>query len=344
MSVTDIMKHLYHYQKPFELECGAVLEGIEICYYTYGKLSAQADNVIWICHALTADADVSGWWSGLVGAGKTFDPDQYFIVCANILGSCYGTTGPTSKIPGSEEIYGLAFPRFTVRDMVAVHSLLRQHLKIEQIHILAGGSMGGYQVLEWALMEPGHIRNLFLIATSVEESAWGKAIHTAQRMAIAADPQWMEGQQGIGDKGLKAARAIGMLSYRNYQLFKEQQSDEQVDLSTQPKAGSYLHHQAQKLADRFDPLTYYRLTEAMDTHSIARGRAGTAAEILKEIQQPSLVMGISSDILCPVPEQEFLARHLPYATFHKIDSGYGHDGFLIEDNKIAKHLTEWMQK
>jgi len=179
-------------KKPFSLECGAVLPEIEIGYHTWGQLNATGDNVIWICHALTANSNAAGWWPGMIGPGLAFDIDTHFIVCANILGSCYGSTGPLSKNPETGNPWFGQFPLITIRDMVAAHELLCQHLSVKKIRLLAGGSMGGYQALEWAVMQPSLIGRLFLIATSAKESAWGIAIHTAQRLAIAADASWGE--------------------------------------------------------------------------------------------------------------------------------------------------------
>ena len=335
------MKETFKYPNSFELELGDKLPEIEIAYYTYGNLNANKDNVIWICHALTASADVEDWWSGLVGKGKIFDPEKYFIVCANILGSCYGTTGPTSLNPTTAQKYGIDFPFFTIRDMVKAHQLLQKHLGIERIQILAGGSMGGYQALEWAIMDAISIENLFLIATSAEESAWGKAIHAAQRMAITADPNWAKGEIGLGDHGLKAARAFGMLTYRNYELFKSQQSDTNLSTFQNHRAATYVQYQAEKLAGRFDALTYFKLSEAMDTHQLARNRASLEV-VIGSIEQNVLVVGISSDILCPKEEQILLANHLPNSVYREIDSAYGHDGFLVESEKIKDILQDWI--
>lgn len=338
------MKKLYTNSNPFPLETGVILPEIEIAYHTYGELNSTKTNVVWICHALTASSDAADWWDGLVGSGKVIDTDQYFVVCANILGSCYGSTGPTSINPNTQEKYGKDFPLLTIRDLVKAHQVLKTHLGIEKIQLLMGGSMGGYQVLEWAVMEPETIYNMFLIATSAEESAWGKAIHTAQRMAISADPNWEKGIQGIGDAGLKAARGIGMLTYRNYALFKELQSDADLEIVQNHRASTYIQYQGQKLADRFDALTYYKLTELMDTHQLARGRANSVQEILEKIPQETLIMGISSDILCPPAEQKFLAEHLSNSAYYEIDSSYGHDGFLIESEKIGNILLNWIQE
>ncbi|RYD98505.1 MAG: homoserine O-acetyltransferase [Sphingobacteriales bacterium] len=336
------MLQTFNYDQPFHFEEGGSIASLKIAYHTYGALNANKDNVVWICHALTANSDAADWWKGLVGPGRILDPQRYFIVCANILGSCYGTTGPASLRPDRDVPYGKDFPVFTIRDMVKAHELLSRHLEIAQIQLLVGGSMGGYQALEWTLKSPERIQKLFLLATSAAESAWGIAIHTAQRMAIEADPEWQSGIRGTGDKGLKAARAIGMLTYRNFQLFNAQQSDPDPEKTKDFKASAYLQYQAQKLADRFDPLTYHGLTRAMDSHNIARGRHTGIAAVLGTVKQPTLVIGISSDILCPPAEQRFMAEHLPACTYREISSEYGHDGFLIEYELISEHLNSWL--
>jgi len=165
------MKH-FHYNQPFTLENGQQLPALTIAYHTYGKLNERKDNVVWVCHALTASADAADWWKGVVGEGCVIDPARYFIVCANILGSCYGTTGPLSEDPATAKPWYHRFPMVTIRDMVKAHILLRNHLGIRNIYLLMGGSMGGYQALEWSLMEPDQIKRLFLLATSPTESAW----------------------------------------------------------------------------------------------------------------------------------------------------------------------------
>jgi homoserine O-acetyltransferase len=206
----------FNYEHSFDLECGQSLPGITIAYHTYGSLNADRTNVVWVCHALTANSDVARWWPGVVGPQGAISPDRYFIVCANILGSCYGSTGPLCEDPATGEPYYSRFPTISIRDMVKAHILLRQHLGIGKIHLLMGGSMGGYQALEWCYMEKEAIGRLFLIATSPAESAWGIAVHTAQRLAIEADSSWKEPSPEAGGKGLKAARAIGILTYRHH--------------------------------------------------------------------------------------------------------------------------------
>jgi homoserine O-acetyltransferase len=338
------MLHRFVSLEPFVLENGTVLPTLEIAYHTYGHLDQNGSNVVWVCHALTANADVLSWWPGVVGAGGAIDPEKYFIVCANIIGSCYGTSGPLSVNPQTGTPYYGKFPTITVRDMVNAHILLRKHLEINSIALCMGGSMGGYQALEWAFMEPETIKKLFLIATSATESAWGIAIHEAQRLAIEADSSWKNDDPGAGANGLKAARAIGMLTYRNYAAMVRQQQDTDPEKLDNYKAASYIRYQGEKLVSRFNAQSYWILTKSMDSHHVARHRATDAVTVLKSIQQPSLVIGITSDLLCPANEQQKIAAALPDARYVEIDSMYGHDGFLVEAVQISIILEGWMDK
>ena len=335
------MMQVFHHTQPFALENGQVLPELQIGYHTWGTYQPGV-KVVWICHALTANSDASDWWKGLVGEGTFLNPNDYFIVCANILGSCYGTTGPLSSQPKTGNPYYADFPQVTIRDMVAAHILLRQQLGIEKIYLLMGGSMGGYQVLEWAIMEPSIIERIFLIATSPSESAWGVAVHTAQRLAIEADSTWQNAAPYAGAKGLKAARAIGMLTYRNYQTFQEKQTDPDPEKIDHFKASSYLNYQGDKLVKRFNAYSYWLLTKSMDSHHLARKRGGDLIQTLGTIHQPTLIIGILGDILCPVDEQRFMAAHLPDSQLIEIESAYGHDGFIIETEQITTHLRLWL--
>jgi homoserine O-acetyltransferase len=315
------------YDKAFDLESGNILPSLNIAYSHYGKLNSSHDNVIYVCHALTANADVADWWPDMVGPGLAFDTDRYYVVCANILGSCYGSTGPASLDPVTNKPYGKDFPLITIRDIVKAHRLLAEYLEIKRIHLLAGGSMGGQQAMEWAITERWYIKNLFLIATNPRHSAWGIAFNEAQRMALEA-----------GSGGLEAARAIAMLSYRNYDMYQSAQTDEEEKIDGF-KAASYQRYQGAKLKNRFDRHSYYTLSKAMDTHHVGRGRA-SMQQALAAIQAQTLVIGISSDILFPNAEQCFLAAHIKDAIYHAIDSPYGHDGFLIE----TKQITDLLRK
>ncbi len=338
------MMQLFVYDQPFLLETGTTLPGIEVSYYTYGKLNADASNVVWICHALTANADPAEWWPGVIGENAVIDPEKYFIVCANILGSCYGSSGPLSINPATAQPYYNSFPAITIRDMVRAHILLREHLQLNNIFLLIGGSMGGYQAMEWAIMEKERIQQLFLLATSPTESAWGMAVHAAQRLAITADSTWDQPSANAGKNGLKAARAIGMLSYRNYGIMIKTQADTDAEKLDNYKADSYIQYQGNKLADRFNAYSYWLLTKALDTHHIARGRGGNVDVVLQNMKQRTLIIGISSDILCPLNEQEHMAAQMPNATLIEIDSIYGHDGFLVEVEKISAAFVDWLEK
>ncbi len=333
---------VFHYPHGFELENGQLLPEIDIAYHTYGTLNPDKSNVVWICHHLTASSAVADWWPGVVGSGFVLDPARYFIVCANILGSCYGSTGPQSINPVTGQPYFGQFPQVTIRDMVKAHILLRRHLGIDAVQLLVGGSMGGYQALEWAYMESEVIKKLFLLATSATESAWGIATHTAQRLAIEADATWQQPDPQAGSKGLKAARAIGMLTYRNYGIMVKNQTDEDPEKLDNYKASSYINYQGDKLVKRFSAYCYWLLTKSMDSHHLGRGRGGNTDLVLQQIPQPALIIGVSSDILCPLEEQRHLSQQMKASTLIEIDSGYGHDGFMVESEKIAKFLSAWM--
>ncbi len=334
---------IFHYPHRFELENGQSLPEITVAYHTYGTLNEDKSNTVWICHHLTASSAVAEWWPGVAGNGFVLDPSRYFIVCANILGSCYGSTGPHSIDPSTGQPYFSKFPHVTIRDMVNAHILLRKHLNLPSIYLLVGGSMGGYQAMEWAFMERSIIKKLFLLATSATESAWGIATHTAQRLAIEADNTWLQPVAHAGSKGLKAARAIGMLTYRNYGIMVKNQTDTDAEKLDDYKASSYINYQGDKLVKRFSAYCYWLLTKAMDSHHMARSRGGNVDHILQTILQPTLVIGVSSDILCPLEEQRHLTQQIPNATLIEIDSAYGHDGFMVESEKIAKYLSSWLE-
>jgi homoserine O-acetyltransferase/O-succinyltransferase len=333
---------VFKHTDSFILESGFTFPEIEIAYTTYGTLNANKSNVVWICHALTANSNAADWWDGVVGSNNVIDPEKYFIVCANILGSCYGSTGPLSTDTLTQQPYYNNFPLITIRDMANAHMLLRKHLNIDKIFLLMGGSMGGYQAMEWCVMEPGVIDNMLLLATSASESAWGIATHTAQRLSIEADGTWNTASAAAGAKGLKAARAIGMLTYRNYGIMVQQQTDADTEKTDNFKASSYINYQGDKLVQRFNAYSYWQLTKSMDSHNLARGRGGNLQTVLKKIKQRTLIIGISSDILCPLIEQRFLATHIPNTTMITIDSDYGHDGFMVESKIISQHLAEWL--
>jgi homoserine O-acetyltransferase len=332
---------LYKHTSPFKLASGNTLPEIEIAYHTYGNFEAGKSKVVWVCHALTANSDVADWWKGLVGENDFFNPSAYFIVCANVLGSCYGTTGPLSINTETGKPFYREFPLVTVRDMVQVHVLLRKHLGIEKIHVAIGGSLGGQQVLEWAVTEPHVFENIIPIATNARHSPWGIAFNEAQRMAITADNTWGDESAHAANDGLKAARAIAMLSYRHYNTFQHTQLDE-INKVDNLKASSYQQYQGEKLAKRFNAYTYYTLSKAMDSNNLARNRNANIETILKTIKAKACCIGLNTDILYPTDEQKFLAQHIPNAEYHEIETLYGHDGFLLEFQQLTAILKNFL--
>lgn len=333
----------YTCNKPFPLEGGVSLDSLEIAYHTYGTLNEKKDNVIWVCHALTANSDVFDWWKGLFGDKDFFNPEEHFIVCANNLGSCYGTTGPLSYNAGFNGALYSYFPGITIRDMVKAHDLLREHLGIEKIHTVIGGSQGGQQALEWTIERPGLFSNLVLLATNAQHSPWGIAFNESQRLAIKADRTYYSNQPEGGQKGLAAARSIALLSYRNYHTYLNTQKETDTGKTDNYNSSSYQRYQGEKLVKRFNAYSYVTLSKAMDSHNVGRGR-GSVEAALGNVKARTLVIGISSDLLFPLAEQRFLVNHMPNASYAAVDSFYGHDGFLIETEKITRELKKFYGK
>ena len=333
---------IFKYSQPFELESGKKLHELEIGFHTYGKLNKNHDNVVWVCHALTANSDVLDWWKGLFGENDYFNPNDHFIVCANIIGSPYGTTGPLSINPATGQPYLLAFPQISVRDMIKAHQLLAKHLEINSVEILIGGSLGGQQAMEWAIIEPDFIKNLIIIATNARHSPWGIAFNESQRLAITADRTFYAGTPDGGKKGLKAARSIALLSYRSYKTYTVSQQEEKDSVNDNFKASSYQNYQGEKLVNRFNAFSYWYLTKTMDSHNVGRGRHGIE-KALSLIKARTLVIGIKSDVLFPIEEQQYLFRHIPQSAFAEFESFYGHDGFLIETEALTKIITSFFK-
>lgn len=330
------------FEEPFLTESGEVLTRLEIAYNTYGALNGEGNNVIWVCHALTANSDVEAWWPGMVGDGLLFDTSEYYVVCANILGSCYGTTGPADLNPVTGMPWLKTFPPITVRDVVNTHEILRKHLGVKSIHTVIGSSIGGFQALEYSVMSPELIRHLVFIASSVRQTPWAIAFNESQRLAIEADPSFRAEDPDGGRMGLKAARAIALLSYRSSHAYNLTQKEED-DRTDHFRASSYQAYQGDKLVSRFNPYSYYCLTKLSDTHNAGRGRGGVR-EALKAIRAKVLSVGISSDFLFPVYDQKFLADNVEGAYYKEIDSLYGHDGFLIERELLTGIIREFWEK
>ena len=306
-------------EKPLILENGHLLQDLRIQYTTYGELNADESNVVWVFHTLTANSKAADWWSGLIGEDCFINPDDHFIICANTLGSCYGSTEPSDYM----------FPLITIADIVSAQKKLLTKLGLSKIKIGIGASMGGQQLLEWAVQEPERFEMIVPIATNAVHSPWGIAFNETQRMALEHPNQ---------KTGLEIARAIAMLSYRHYDTYDVSQLDTD-QRSNHFSASSYQRYQGEKLEKRFSPISYYYLSKAMDSHNIGR-RFGGLELALNRIKSKSVVIGIETDVLFPVKEQEFIAQHIEDSTLRTISSVFGHDGFLIETEQITKILKE----
>jgi homoserine O-acetyltransferase len=328
-------------EHPFILENGKQIPTLEVTFHTFGTFS-ENKPVIWVCHALTANSDVSDWWNGLFGENDLFNHNEYFIICANVLGSCYGTTGPTSENLPQELTY-LNFPLVTPRDMANLHELLRKHLNIQKIDLLIGSSLGGQQAQEFAYLLGDSLSKLVLIATNAKHSPFGIAFNESQRLALLADQTFEQQIPDGGAKGLKAARSIAMLSYRSYDGYVVTQIETDNNLTDNFKASSYQNYQGQKLVNRFDAYAYWYLLKAMDSHNIGRNRESIESALV-EIKAKTLVIGITSDLLFPVAEQVFLAEHIPKAKLEIINSIFGHDGFLVETKQLETILKNFINE
>lgn len=329
----------FTYQKRFQLESGQSLPSLEIAYHTFGTLNKERNNVVWVCHALTANSNVFDWWNGLFGEKSLYNPNDYFIVCANNIGSCYGSTGPLSINQETKEEWFNYFPQITIKDIAASLELLKDHLRIDKIHTLIGGSQGGQIAQEWALQNKNLVANLILIATNAQHSPWGIAFNESQRLAIKADRTYYSNTIDAAKKGLSAARSIALLSYRGYTTYDETQKDETYNKTNNYASASYQRYQGEKLVNRFNAYSYVRLLDAMDSHNVARNRAETKELALKQIKASTLVIGLTTDILFPLTEQKFLAKNIPRANYAEIDSSFGHDGFLIETEKLSRIIS-----
>ncbi|NNV56321.1 homoserine O-acetyltransferase family protein [Limnovirga soli] len=338
---------IFTYPTTFYLESGKSLPGIHLAYTIQGQLNATKSNVVWIFHALTGNSNPAEWWPGLVGDNKLFDPEKYCIICVNMPNSCYGSIGPLDIDSTTGQPFYHHFPLFTTRDMVKAYRHLKDALGIEKIHIGIGGSMGGQQLLEWAIEEPNLFEYIFPIATNAEHSPWGIAFNASQRMCIENDATWQQSQREAGINGMKVARSLALISYRHYEAYHKSQhgftiETEGATIDKQKfKAETYQQYQGEKLARRFNAFSYHLLTQAMDKHNVGRGRDAVRAA-LQSIKAKALVISISSDMLFPTSEQELLAAYIPNAKLAVIDSYYGHDGFLLEYETLETLIKDFI--
>ncbi len=326
----------------FALELGGRLPGLRIAYRTWGKLDDRGSNAVVVCHALTGSADADLWWTRLFGPGRTLDAERDFVVCSNILGSCYGTTGPAEVDPATGRPWLGTFPAVTIRDMIRAQHALVTALGVKRIRMVIGGSLGGMQVLEWALLYPDLVESAVFIASTARHSAWCIGLSEAQRQAIYADPRWRDGRYDPADPpaaGLAVARMMAMLSYRSQPSF-EMRFGRRPQTEDLYAIESYLRYQGRQLVDRFDPATYVTLTRAMDTHDVSRGR-GDFDDVLRSLRQPTLVVSIDSDVLYWPWEQRDVAALVPNARLAVMDSPHGHDAFLIDVDRLDEMVCDF---
>lgn len=337
--------HIHSFSEPFVTESGFRLEQPVIAYRSWGKLNSRRDNVVLICHALTGDTSADEWFHGFFGSGSVCDPEQQFIICANVPGSCYGSTGPTSKDPRTGKTYSGHFPLITIRDQVRFQQRLLDDLNIKGIELVMGGSMGGMQALEFCIMDH-RVRSAILIGMGKAHSAWAIGTSEVQRQAIYNDHRWNGGfydPENPPSKGLSIARMMAMISYRSASSFEKRFGRSMQDDTGQFQVESYLNYQGDKLVERFDAVSYVRLTQAMDSHDVSRGR-DSFSTVLGNIQTPILVTGIDTDVLYPVWEQKELASLLGNAEYVEIESGFGHDAFLIEFEQMQHHFIPFLKR
>lgn len=338
---------LFTGKDPLLLESGSSLPEVQVEFETYGRLNADRNNVILVCHALTAGAHAAGlnegdtrpgWWDPLIGPGRALDTRRYFVVCSNILGSCYGTTGPTSVNPWTGRTYGDSFPAITVRDMVRVQKRLLEMLGVQRLACVTGSSLGGMQALEWGILYPNYCETMIPISIAARQTAWCIALNSAARAAINLHPE----------HGLAAARMIGMISYRSPEEFESRfgRRKQHGFLSAYDPANvfeieNYLARQGRKLVDRFDADTYVCLSRAMDLHDVADGRGGLE-DVLAGVRAATLCIGVSSDMRYPTVHQRELAEGIPGAFYGEIDSIHGHDAFLIEFAQLGSMISGFL--
>lgn len=327
-----------HIDKEFIFESGESLPSLDLVYHTSDREYTAGDKVVWICHALTGNSNPEDWWDKMVGKGCLFDPDKYYIVCVNILCSPYGSTSPASINPETGKPYLLSFPRTTVRDIVNANILVRRHLGIEKIDLMLGPSIGGFQALEWAVMEGDVIKEVVFLATSDRVTPYLTAFNESQRMALLADPTFLAAESiDGGKKGLACARSIALISYRTFEGYNLTQAEKEEDTLFADRACSYQRYQGKKLVDRFDAYCYWYLSYSLDSQNIGRGRGGVD-KALSQLKSRCHVIGIDSDVLFPPDYGRKTAKTIRDADYHELSSVFGHDGFLVEHDSLVAIL------
>ena len=323
----------YELTTDLPLENGGVLGGARLVYHDNG---VQGGRTIWICHALTANSNPEDWWPEMVGPGKTIDTQKDRVVCVNMLGSAYGSEGPARPHPETGRLWLLDFPMVTIRDSVNAFIAVRKHLGIERIDLLIGASNGGFNAIEWAIMEPAIFGRCLFLCTAPRISPFLGATVETQRMALEADPSFREARDIHGGAaGLKCARAQALISYRCFQGYRLTQSEEDPDTLFAGRVASYQRYQGEKLVRRsFDAYSYFTLCNAMDSHNAGRGRGGVK-KALQSIRARCTVVAVDTDLIFPPHEGREWAAWIPDCRFIEISSQFGHDGFLLETAKLS---------
>ena len=362
-SVGAVKPQTLHFSEPLSLKSGAQLDAYDLVYETYGTLNAAKSNAVLACHALNAahhvagwyaeDPENLGWWDNMIGPGRAFDTERYFLICSNVLGGCRGTTGPSSIDRATSRPYGLAFPVITISDMVNAQEKLLDHLGIGHLLAVAGGSMGGMQALEWMVSRPGRVGSAITIAAAPRHSPQQIAFHEAGRQAVMADPNWNEGNYYSGPlpgRGLAVARMVGHITYMSDismeekfgRRFREDRGP--FKFTADFEVESYLRHRGRSFVDRFDANSYLYITKAMDFYDAGRGRP--LQEALARNPARALVIAFKSDWLYPACQSQEIARVCKLAgldaTYCEVDSTYGHDAFLLETEEQTHLIRHFL--
>lgn len=352
-------------QTPLTLSSGETLPEFELAYETYGTLNEDKSNAILICHALSGDAHAGfeskegqkGWWFDFIGPGKTLDTDRFFVICSNTLGSCKGSTGPTSKRPDADQIYGLSFPVITIEDMVKAQVLLINHLTIDTLFTVIGPSMGGMQVLVWATHYPTRMKKCVVLASAAKLSEQALAFSAVGRNAILSDPNWNKGHytdQKKPEKGLSIARMIGHITYLSEHSMSEkfgrrlqEKDDYGYNMNTDFQVESYLQYQGDKFVNRFDANAYLYLSKAMSYFDLTK-HFSSLDDAFKDSRASFLILSITSDWLYPSKQSKEIAKALmrlnKEVSYCEIDTPYGHDSFLIDYKKFERMIKPFIER
>lgn len=365
-SVGLVSTNFAQFDTELPLESGRVLGPLTLAYETYGTLNAARSNTVWVAHAWTGDAHAAGrhhpddrkpgWWDDMIGPGKVLDTDRYFVVCSNVIGSCYGSTGPASLNPRTDKPYNLNFPVLMVRDMVRAQQLLLDRLGIEQVLAVIGGSMGAMQALEWGIHFPERVRSIIPIAGTGRTSPMAIALNALARQAIFNDPMWRKGNYRPDHPpadGLALARAVGHISFLSDQSMQVKFGrrfsvrDGMFDFFGQFEIERYLEYNGRNFVDRFDTNSFLYLAKALDLYDVAWGFDGLE-DALSNLVCPSLWFAFSSDWLYPPAQTEELVSQLRRngrpVEYHLVDSDYGHDSFLVEPEKFTPKIVDFLQR